>query len=259
MLDKKQIIKYIVASNNKDNLHLYSDVVILNDYSGYQNKRLKSLGQYKYVCDRKSLYRCVSSLNSLKILVLSGSDESLKLRELCGNAEGIFDVILITNNVGQDIGAYISAVDFLRRSNLNFKYISLMNTSQFLDSCSIKKFIEHELPENSICGISYGIGPKFNFVKSVHIQSFLLKLKYDDAILIFTKLSKNLYFYTSKYKIIKFGEVSISLISRFLGLKMYLFTDNGFKQLPFKSSIRSYDHRMYLFAKNKYHSLRKTI
>lgn len=259
MFDKKQIIKYSVAFNRKDNLNTYSDVVILNDYTGYKNGRLKSLGKYKYVCDRKSLYRCISSLNSLKVLVLSGNDESLTLRELCDNGERIFDVILITNNVGQDVGAYISAVDFLHKSSLNFKYITLMNTSQFLDPCTLKKFIEHEIPKSSICGISYGIGPRFNFIKYTHIQSFLLKLKYDDALLLFTKLSKDCYFYTSKYKIIKFGEVSISLISRLLGLKMYLFTDNGFKQLLFKSSIYSYDHRIYLFAKNQYRSLRKNI
>ncbi len=243
--DNKKRIHYEILIDNIDSTRVsYHDVVIINDFIGYPDARLKKIMSYEYHCTRELIKRLISSVSGNVIMVLSNHDSDInELNRLLDYYSPHCAAILITNNVGQDIGAYASGIDFCIKKCVAAKYVTLLNTSQFYDYRLLNAFITNDIPDNSILGLSFGIGPRFLLLKSTHIQSFAIKTSFKSIVLIFDKVVHNLCFYNSKYFLIYFGEVRISKIAFKIGLTPYIFNGSFNERVKLRHSFMHYDHR----------------
>ena len=246
--DSRLLLDYSVRKNITFK-NEYDNVVILNDYSGYPDVRIKRLEKFSYLCDRNVIYSaCSSNVSSLKILCLSSSGIPYEDNRVLDFANAFFDVILITNNVGQDFGGYFSGMDFIKYNKIHSSTITLLNTSQFYSNNHISSLIEISLPLNCFLGLSFGIGPRFKFIKFLHIQSYFLKFHFNDAFKVFDTLIPDRRFYCSKYNIIEHGEVKLSKLCMNNNLTPLIAFKGKLIKLDYKTSIMHEDFRANIFT-----------
>lgn len=254
LLDKKMPILYEVIKDDLGKVAgLSENILIINDYSGYSDLRGKIFNKFKYICSRDTIRQAVSNVSADVIIVISCSDkDALEVHRLIEFYDPYCVALLLTNNVGQDIGAYAAALHYCDQKGVSAKHATLLNTSQFYDYKILKKFIETPIEEDAIVGLSYGVGPRFCFIKHTHIQSFAIKTDFDILVSIFGRIAKNLTFFNSKYRLIYFGEVGISRKAFKAGLVPFIFDGRIFQQIDVVISIFSYDHRIRIFQFNPY-------
>jgi hypothetical protein len=251
--DKKRQIIYDVLKDDLDNAsNLNRDVLIVNDFSGYPDRRPKTFKSFRYYCSRDAILDAISGVSACVIIVIScESKETSEVRRLCDYYFKHCSVLLLTNNVGQDIGAYASALHFCKKKGVVAKFATLLNTSQFYKQDIMKSFIESPIQPGAIVGLSYGVGPRFCIIKHTHIQSFAIKTEYSKLGSIFGYIVKDMKFFKSKYRLIYFGEIWISKIAFKSGLVPYIFDGRVFKAVQVVASIFHYDHREYIFRNLK--------
>ena len=254
-MTKKKRIYYDLLFSKVNIAYNFTNIIIFNEFIEYSEIRSKKIGQIQYACGRKNVLSSLPRKDTLTILVLTGSKFSTKhnysffLKNYI-NKE-IYDVVLYTNNVGQDIGAYAAALDYLICKGFNSNFITLLNSSQFISRIFLDSFLDLEIPCNNLAGISYGIGPRFQIIKNTHLQSYLLKSSFQNIVDIFNILAPNLLFYSSKYKIISEGEIAISTIAKKLYINLLIYSKTGtLVTLISKKSFFSYDHRYFLLSKD---------
>jgi hypothetical protein len=251
--DKKRQIIYEVLKDDLDNdINLKRDVLIVNDFSGYPDRRYKTFKSFRFFCSRDVIREAISRVSANVIIVIScKSKEDAEVRRLCAYYYNHCSVLLLTNNVGQDIGAYASGLDFCKKKGVTAKFATLLNTSQFYKQDIIKSFIDSPIQLGAIVGLSYGVGPRFCFIKHTHIQSFAIKTEYSKLATVFRYIVKDMQFFSSKYRLIYFGEIWISKIAFKSGLVPYIFDGRVFKAVQVVASIFHYDHREYIFRNLK--------
>ena len=123
-----------------------------------------------------------------------------------------FDLILLTKNLGQDIGAYKVGIQNLSDRIQNRKVpCVLMNTSVRLkDTERLLRLSEVSAAQGILTGIGMGFGPRNSIQKHFHLQSYFLCARFSDFVKIFDDISVP---YAAKLNIIKYGEVAISRIA----------------------------------------------
>ncbi|WP_143744353.1 hypothetical protein [Polynucleobacter aenigmaticus] len=252
ILDKKKSIKYSIYKNELNfNENFSENLIIINDFSGYGNCRKKNYRGHEYFCTRNKIIEIIKNVSCDVILVISSDinnkDNIINILELF---EQYCKVILITNNVGQDIGSYAAGIKFCKDKKITYKSICLLNTSQYLSSTELLGFINYPVDKNEMLGISYGIGPKFNLIKHVHLQTYALKGDFFQISNIFQIICPDLKFYNSKYRIILYGEVAISKIALLMNIKLFILFLNSKISIENKISLSHYDHRDKFFIDN---------
>lgn len=252
---KQQPIKYSLISNHKSPTN-FDNLIIFHEYSSFSKKRFKSVSKNSYRCGYEEIVKAIQGCKGYKILTVAVDK---KKPNAISSIYKYFDMVIETNNIGQDFGGYFSAIQEVIRNEWNFKYITLMNSSQFLSSNDLINFIEIEFEENYFMGISWGYGPKFKMHKHFHLQSFLLRYHFSQFLEIIDQTYSLDRFYNSKYNLIDQGEVKLSKQSIDHGLIPVVFERNCLEYLDIKmTSFFHYDHRIKIdFDEDHYQSGRK--
>ena len=220
----------------------FDNLVIFHEYSDFPQERLKSVSENIYRCGYSEVVKAIQRCKGYKILTVAVDKKN---SNMVSSIYKYFDMVIETNNIGQDFGGYFSAIKEVRRNEWTFKYITLINSSQFLSSKDLINFIEIEFEKNFFMGISWGYGPKFRMKKYFHLQSFLLKYHFSSFLKIIDGIYSLDQFYNSKYNLIDKGEVGLSKQSIAHGLTPIVFKRNCLQYLNIKkTSFFHYDHRI---------------
>jgi hypothetical protein len=248
--DRLDAIKYIVISSKLQFDCDNKDVIIINDFCGYSDVREKNFQGNSYLCDRSAIVNVLQSFSGVKIVVLTSTTPGgAESRGLARTYLPVADVVLCTNNIGQDIGAYAAGINFCDQLSCSFGTLTLLNTSQFLPSDKITEFVNADFDSDLLLGVSYGVGPRFWPIKRTHIQSFAIKAAYSALSDIFNSVAPNLMFYSSKYRVIMNGEVAISSHAINRKMKLALFEGGSIRRINYSRSIFHYDYRRIIFSR----------
>ncbi|MDB9900860.1 hypothetical protein OAD37_03610 [Gammaproteobacteria bacterium] len=255
LVDEDQPIEYSLISDHKSPTS-FDNLIIFHEYSAFSHERFKSVSENIYRCGYGAVVKAIQGCKGYKILTVAVDKKN---SNMLTSIYKYFDMVIETNNIGQDFGGYFSAIKEVRRNDWTFKYITLINSSQFLSSNDLINFIEIELDENLFMGVSWGYGPKFKMNKHLHLQSFLLRYHFSSFLKIIDKNYRLDRFYSSKYNLIDKGEVELSKQSIDHGLTPVIFERNCLQYLNIKmTSFFHYDHRIKIdFDDHHYQSERK--
>lgn len=206
----------------------FNGVICVTEWVGYEDVRRKRVCSHEIQVGTRDIIKSlenVSSSDYLKVLILTSDnfDCTFDLERYVDH----FHVILLTSNVGQDIGAYKCAIEYL--SNLKVpmdKPVVLMNSSVILKS--IERFVslmKIASSANCLMGIGMGYGPRNAIIKRFHLQSYFLTTRLCNFAQIFQNIEVP---YVEKLNIIKYGEVAISQESLKLGVPLVCSTNGEF-------------------------------
>lgn len=247
LTDSQSKINWIIDKDECFNSN--DDIFVFSEYNQYPQIRTKTVRKLSYICNRANVIATLKKKPINKLLIVTTNEKFEVSDELKKELYPHFDKVILTNNVGQDIGSYICASKYLRQ--FNFNRIIIMNSSQFLGKKYLKKYLDIKPNNNSYVGISYAYGPRFFPLKRLHIQSFSFIFKFSDFLSIFNKISPDGRFYSSKYRLISNGEIKISTTATQMQLRPYIFNKNNIIPCPYKEKkICHYDHRETLFRDN---------
>ncbi len=236
ILDKERKIEYSVVVDKGPPID-FNNLIIFHEYSTFSKNRLKDISSKSYKCGYGVVIQSVRPSKGYKILTVATDQKS---SNEISSIYKYFDLVIETNNVGQDFGGYFSAMREVRKRGWNLKYATLINSSQFLSTLDLTSFIEKNLSKSSFAGVSWGYGPRFKFKKYLHLQSFLLKYHFPSLLKILEEGYNLESFFSSKYKIIDKGEVGLFRKSIEHGLSPKVFRDDSLVDL--ESKYTSYFH-----------------
>ena len=241
LLSQEKAIRYTLISGQRLPTS-FDNLLIFHEYSTFPEERLKSVSGNIYRCGHGAVVNAIRGYEGYKILTVAVDKKNSNLLRPIYKC---FDMVIETNNIGQDFGGYFSAVNEVRKNDWNFKYVTLINSSQFLSSNDLSDFIETEFDDNVFMGVSWGYGPRFKVRKHLHLQSFLLRYHFSSFLKIIDETYRLDRFYISKYNLIDKGEVELSKQSIAHGLIPVVFKRNCLQYLDFEmSSFFHYDYRM---------------
>lgn len=243
LVSQEEAIEYTLISGHKLPSS-FDNLLIFHEYSAFSEERLKSVSGNIYRCGYGAVVKAIRGYEGYKVLTVAVDK---KKPNVLRPIYKFFDMVIETNNIGQDFGGYFSAVNEVRKNDWNFKYVTLINSSQFLSSNDLIDFIETEFDQNVFMGVSWGYGPRFKMRKHLHLQSFLLRYHFSSFLKIVDENYRLDRFYISKYNLIDKGEVELSKQSIAHGLIPVIFKRNCLQYLDLKmSSFFHYDHRMMI-------------
>jgi hypothetical protein len=256
LVGQQQAIEYSIVSKHKSPTS-FDNLIIFHEYSSFSQERFKSVSQNIYRCGYGEVVKAIQDCKGYKILTVAVDKKNFNMVQ---SIYKYFDMVIETNNIGQDFGGYFSAIQEVKRNKWNFKYITLMNSSQFLSSNDLTNFIEIEFEENLFMGVSWGYGPKFKMKKHLHLQSFLLRYHYSSFLKIIDETYSLDRFYNSKYNLIDKGEVELSKQSIVHGLIPIIFEKSCLQYLNIKmTSFFHYDHRINIDFDDCHHQSERKI
>jgi hypothetical protein len=193
-------------------------VVEYDKYSSIRNKNIcgddVSVG-LKYTLDFfENLDSC------LKVLIINTDDFD---GYSVDHTSSPFDIILLMENIGLDLGAQKSSLSVLKYIYSKYENIPMiLSNSSFVPKSvlNISKLLDRDLVSNVLASCSYAYGPRYFIRKPFHLQSFFLvsNFKNFDSIFSSLELSNN-----NKFYIIRNGEIKISSIAINLGLKLLVY------------------------------------
>jgi hypothetical protein len=221
IFDFKKKIEYKVIKY-KEPSPLQKDLVVFHEYEEFSGIRIKQVNFFKYYCGHYFAFEAIKLFNGYKVLTLASSSHTEKLKQYYD----LFDMVIVTNNIARDIGGYFSAFKELGEKKLKFENVTIFNSSQYLEKEELVQFFDCTLDPGSFVGIAYAYGPRFHILKYFHLQSYLLKYKYEDLIEILESGFALDSFYSSKYSLISRAEVRLSKLSLNKGLRPFLFGNN---------------------------------
>ncbi len=252
IFDKKKIVTYEIIKDAASQNLTWGNCVVLNDFVGYPRIRSKKLGVYTYLCSRLDAIEVLRGFEGLRVVVLTSDKNNSKdeINDVLKAYGSVCEIIILTNNVGGDIGAYIAGAHYLNAKSIDIASINLMNTSQFYRAELINGFLACRANDLSIMGVSYGIGPRFSLLKDTHVQTFLIKSPFK----LFQAFVRNVcpqnYIYTSKYSLIKIYEVGFSKFAKIHGYSMLLWQPDNISKIYPKISLFHFDYRFLIFRNN---------
>lgn len=243
LTDRECRIRYSVVAVNREPAAA-DNVVIFHEYSCFSQERSKNISTKVYKCGHGQVVSAIRASEDYKILTVS-------IDRKCANEiraiYRYFDMVIETDNTGQDFGGYFSALREVKNREWTFKYATLMNSSQFLKTKELIDFMTMEFDEGGFMGVSWGYGPKFKFRKQLHLQSFLLKYHFSSLLTVIDKVFRLEFFYNSKYRLIDKGEIELSKQSIASGLCPIIYAKGEAKPLNAAShSLFHHDHRFDL-------------
>lgn len=229
IFDFKKKIEYKVVKYKKPDPSK-KKLIIFHEYEDFSEIRLKRVKNLKYYCGHGTVFDAIGSFDAYKVLTIARGSHIGGLKKYYN----LFDLVIITNNIAQDFGGYFSAFKELKNRGLVFSDVTILNSSQYLEKNELTRFFDCELKLGSFAGVSYAYGPNFILCKHFHLQSYLLKYKYQDLVEILDGSFELDLFYSSKYSLISRAEVRLSKLSIKKGLKPFLFEDNLMCSIDFK-------------------------
>ena len=229
IFDYKKKIKYNVV-RYKEPTSLQKNLLVFHEYEEFSEIRIKQVKNLKYDCGHFFVFEAIKLFSGYKVLTVASSKHTEKLKQYYE----LFDMVIVTNNIAQDFGGYFSAFNEMSKKRLKFENVTIFNSSQYLDKKELGQFFNCTLDPGSFVGIAYAYGPRFHILKYFHLQSYLLKYKYEDLIEILGSSFELDSFYSSKYSLISRAEVRLSKLSIKKGLKPFLFENNLVCSVDFK-------------------------
>jgi len=194
----------------------------------------------RFLVDKTYIYR---------VLVLAADNVSdLRVPKLICDC---FDVVLVVQNIGLDLGAHQEALRLLSIQYMKNRQSPLILTnSSFVPHSEPKilRLASAPLCNESLIGVSFSFGPRYYLLKPLHLQSFFLLSSCHNLLSIFEhlELSNN-----NKYKVIRDGELSISRLAVNHGLSLVCYDGelfHVFNEILFR--VRFYDHRAVVSSMN---------
>lgn len=190
-------------------------VFLFNDYHYFSENRSKTYPKGNIHTDRdKLLENFLSHGDFLNIFIVTCdrlSDVSA-YKNLNMALIKKFDVVIFCNNVGRDLGAYISGLNWIEASDFSCDYAFLCNSSLCVDDKVIHRALalieSGKMDNHTLGGVGYGFGPRYLFRKFFHIQSYCLfgKLNAVSKFISEAKISQN------KFFLIRNGEIRMSKV-----------------------------------------------
>mgnify|MGYP006421461387 FL=1 len=229
IFDYKKKIKYNVVKY-KEPTSLQKDLLVFHEYEEFLETRIKQVKNLKYDCGHFFVFEAIKLFSGYKVLTVASSKYTEKLKQYYE----LFDMVIVTNNIAQDFGGYFSAFNEMSKKRLKFENVTIFNSSQYLDKKELGQFFNCTLDPGSFVGIAYAYGPKFHILKYFHLQSYLLKYKYEDLMNIFNNNFGLNSFYSSKYSLISKAEIKLSRLSLDKGLTPFLFVNNSVCRVDFQ-------------------------
>lgn len=198
-------------------------VVEYDKYSCIRNKDI--CGDYVSVGLKYTSDFFVNLDSCLKVLIINTDDFD---RYSVDHSSSAFDIILLMENIGLDLGAQKSALSVLKYIYSKYENIPMiLSNSSFVPKSvlNISKLLDSDLVSNVLAGCSFAYGPKYFIRKPFHLQSFFLVSNYKNFDMIFSSLELN---NNNKFYIIRNGELKISSYAISYGLKLLVYDGNHF-------------------------------